>query len=79
MTQAYWDTRMRLWSIREDDRVVGHGPRVLLFDVSLVVLPDVVSRVQVRRVREVCARGEGQRVIAGPGGGGSRLLFDPFC
>lgn len=78
MTQAYWHTRRRLWSLREGGRVVAHEPRVMLLDVSLVVLPGAVTRVRVRRQREVCAWADGQRVIAGPGGGGFRLLFDPY-
>lgn len=82
MTDAYWHTRRGMWSVRENNRVVEHVPQIYLWDVTLVVKPDAVARVQARRVREVCGWASGRRVDIPdedlPYRGVARVCFRPF-
>ena len=55
MTDCYWHTHKRLWSLREGGRVVAHVPAIALSDVALVVQPGARARVLRTGVREVHA------------------------
>lgn len=83
MTQVYWHTRKSLWSLREGGRVVEHRPEVRLWNVSFVVKPSAVARIQLRGQREVCAWAEGRLMDdvpedEFPDRGMARVAFRPF-
>lgn len=79
MTDCYWHTGRRLWSLRERGRVVAHLPRVCLDHVTLTVRESGVARIRLRGQREVVAWATGtNRRHAWRGGGGVQILFRPF-
>ncbi|CAO4147838.1 hypothetical protein [Methylorubrum aminovorans] len=80
MTDAYWNHRRRLWSIREGGCVIGHEAEVCLLDVRLVVSRSAIARVRLRGQREVvCAWASGRRVAPRRLGGEEvGLSFNPY-
>lgn len=83
MTQVYWHSRKRLWSLREGGRVIEHRPEVRLWNVSLIVKPAAVERIQIRGQREICAWAEGRLMDDVPEDelpdrGIARVMFRPF-
>jgi hypothetical protein len=76
---AYWNRRKGLYSLRQNGRVVGHAPRIMLRDVKLIVKPGALARIRATGQREVCAWARGRLVEVQPEWGGEEpLLFDPF-
>lgn len=79
MPDVHWHLRLRVWSVRERGRVVGHVDTLALADVSFRVSAAGVRRIQERQAREVVAFVRGVPLESGvipPGA--VRVRFCPY-
>lgn len=62
MTEVYWNATRKLWSLRENGRVVGHEARLTLHGCTFHVRPGGRDRVRRTGRKEVHAWARGERV-----------------